>query len=109
VDVEPTPEEEYLEGDISHLAMAAIQVHELFLELKKAGFTHKEALRLAGDVLSHAVVDPYGQENEEEEDLDVVYYEMTITAPEDLVSTESEKEEAESLPEEEDPDTIEKD
>jgi hypothetical protein len=38
--------------EITHLASIAIQVHELFLELKKSGFRPDEALTLAGMVLS---------------------------------------------------------
>ena len=110
---EPTPSD-YIEGDISHLGMAAVQVHELFLELKRAGFTHKESLQLAGDVLAHAVVDPYDADDEEE-DLDFVQYEITFTGPEE--ATEGEEPEPQEddeaiekvLPDEEEPGNISED
>lgn len=108
---EPTPNE-YIEGDISQLGIAAIQVHELFLELKRAGFTHREALELAGDVLSHAIVDRYSEEDIEEEDMDVVHYEITMPF-EDLQESEEEPEtesvSEEILPNDGESDTIEED
>jgi len=104
---EPTPEN-YIEGDISHLGIAAIQVHELFLELKNAGFSHKEALQLAGDVLAHAVVDPYDGEDSDYEDPDMgVVYEITFAPPEQPDETDSEEEEVSA--DEEDSGNIEED
>lgn len=43
----------------SPLKEAATQLHELYEELKKAGFTRKEALKLVSGVLSSGV---YGAE-----------------------------------------------
>jgi hypothetical protein len=39
--------------EITHLASISIQIHELFLELKKSGFKRSEALTLAGMVLTN--------------------------------------------------------
>lgn len=37
------------------LTEAAVQLHELYEELKKAGFTRREALKLVSNVLSTGV------------------------------------------------------
>jgi len=39
-------------AEITNLASVAIQVHEVFVELQKSGFTRKEALNLAGVLLA---------------------------------------------------------
>jgi hypothetical protein len=48
-----------LDGDISHLATIAIQLHEMYLELKKSGFKPKEALDLTGMVLTSFITPEY--------------------------------------------------
>lgn len=97
---------EYMEGDISQLGIAAIQVHELFLELKKAGFTHRESLQLAGDVLAHAVVDNYADEDDDDEDMDIVHYEITMPF-ENVQNPEAEPVLEETLPDDGESGTIE--
>lgn len=39
----------------SPLKDAAVQLHELYEELRKAGFTKKESLRLVSNVLSNGI------------------------------------------------------
>lgn len=38
--------------EMSPLRVAALQVHEMYTELRRAGFTRKEALILVGNMLS---------------------------------------------------------
>jgi hypothetical protein len=41
----------FLDGDISRLGEVSIQIHEMYIQLKKSGFTSSEALELSGMVL----------------------------------------------------------
>lgn len=45
-----------LDGELSALKIAAIQVHEQFLELKEAGFSHQDAIQLIGYMLTSGVL-----------------------------------------------------
>jgi hypothetical protein len=56
-----------LDGDISHLATVAIQLHEMYLELKKSGFNPEEALNLTGMVLSTFITPEYSFIEDESE------------------------------------------
>lgn len=69
-DKKPEPEQmPNYQGDISFLSGVAIQLHEVFLELKKAGFTHEDARHLTGMVLGGFVAPPY-QDDMLEDELD---------------------------------------
>jgi CO dehydrogenase/acetyl-CoA synthase alpha subunit len=57
-----------IEDDISQLSAVAIQINEVYSELKKAGFTPGEALNLAGMVLTNFILpvdNYYYQANED--------------------------------------------
>lgn len=70
-----------LDGDISHLATVAIQLHEMYLELKKSGFRPDEALNLTGMVLSTFITPEYNfVEDESEFD---EHGDSTVEFPED--------------------------
>lgn len=64
-----------LEGGLSPLKITAIQIHEMFLALKEAGFRHQDAIQLLGLMLTSGVLfnpeSTFGyeiqQEGEEEE------------------------------------------
>lgn len=64
----------FLDGDISHLGAVSIQIHEMYLQLKKSGFTASEALELSGAVLvafalpRYEYLDDFQLSVEEEED-----------------------------------------
>ena len=45
-----------LDGELSALKIAAIQVHEMFLELKAAGFAHQDAVQIIGTMLTSGVL-----------------------------------------------------
>lgn len=50
-DAPPQEPNVYLDGDISHLGAISIQLHEMYLQLKRSGFTSSQAIELAGMVL----------------------------------------------------------
>jgi len=52
------------EEDDSPLRGAVIQLHEMFEELKSAGFSRKEALTLVGRVLAASVTEGMGDLSE---------------------------------------------
>ena len=55
-----------LDGDISYLSSVAIQIHEVFLELKQSGFTNNEALTITGMIMSNFITpDGYYTPNED--------------------------------------------
>lgn len=65
-----------LEGDLSFLSSLAVQMHETFSELKKAGFEHNDAINITSIVLSTYMTPAYYEEfdgdsfsDEEEEDV----------------------------------------
>jgi hypothetical protein len=43
-------------ADISPLRVTAIQVHEIFNELKSSGFDHQDAIKIVGFMLSSGVM-----------------------------------------------------
>lgn len=43
--------------DMSPLRLVAVQLHEMFTELKGAGFSRREALHLIGMMITHGMVD----------------------------------------------------
>jgi hypothetical protein len=43
-------------ADISPLRVTAIQVHEIFNELKSSGFAHQDAIKIVGFMLSSGVM-----------------------------------------------------
>jgi hypothetical protein len=45
-----------LDGELSALRITALQVHEMFLELKAVGFKHADALQLIGIMLTSGVL-----------------------------------------------------
>lgn len=58
-DETPSEPAVFLDGDISHLGAVSIQIHEMYLQLKKSGFTPSEALELSGAVLVAFAVPRY--------------------------------------------------
>jgi hypothetical protein len=72
-DAPPPPPEPavFLDGDISRLGEVSIQIHEMYLQLKKSGFTADEALELSGMVLvafstpSYSYVDDFEYDEED--------------------------------------------
>jgi hypothetical protein len=65
---EPDEKNTFLDGDITNLALVTIQLHEMFKELQKSGFTHAEALQLTGIVLSSGAMFNYEDFDEDEGD-----------------------------------------
>ena len=56
-----------LEGDLSYLSGLAVQMNEVYIELKRSGFTPTEALNIVGMIMSNFVVtDGYYMPNEDE-------------------------------------------
>ncbi len=54
-----TPEENQnlvSDADISPLSVTAIQVHEIFTELKSSGFSHQDAVQIVGFMLSSGIM-----------------------------------------------------
>jgi hypothetical protein len=54
-----TPEEKpnlVSDADISPLSVTAIQVHEIFSELKASGFAHQDAVQIIGFMLSSGIM-----------------------------------------------------
>jgi hypothetical protein len=55
-----TPEEKpnlaSTDADISPLSVTAIQVHEIFTELKSSGFSHQDAIQIVGFMLSSGIM-----------------------------------------------------
>jgi hypothetical protein len=54
-----TPEEKpnlVSDADISPLSVTAIQVHEIFTELKSSGFSHQDAVQIVGFMLSSGIM-----------------------------------------------------
>ncbi len=45
-----------LDSELSALRITAVQIHEMFLELKAAGFIHKDAIQLIGIMLTSGVM-----------------------------------------------------
>lgn len=45
-----------LEGGLSPLKITAIQIHEMFLALKEAGFRHQDAIQLIGVMLTSGIL-----------------------------------------------------
>jgi hypothetical protein len=44
------------DADISPLSVTAIQVHEIFNELKASGFAHQDAIQIVGFMLSSGIM-----------------------------------------------------
>lgn len=53
------PEVPNYQANIGFLTGVSIQLHEMFMELKKAGFYHEDALHLTGMVLETYFPPPY--------------------------------------------------
>jgi hypothetical protein len=78
IKAEDTPPEPsvFLDGDISRLGEVSIQIHEMYLQLKKSGFTSSEALELSGMVLvafstpSYQYIDDFEYDEENGNTLD---------------------------------------
>jgi len=49
------------DGEMSPLREAAVQMHELYVELKDAGFSRGEAMELMGRVMSSMFIQQQGQ------------------------------------------------
>jgi hypothetical protein len=70
-DATPPEPAVFLDGDISRLGEVSIQIHEMYLQLKKSGFTADEALELSGMVLvafstpSYSYVDDFEYDEED--------------------------------------------
>lgn len=48
---------------VSHLDGIAIQLHEMYQSLQRAGFDDKSALRLIGFAVSAGIMEPYFEES----------------------------------------------
>lgn len=60
-----------LDGDVSYLYSVAIQIHEIYLELKNAGFASKDAISIVGNIMSGFFTpDGYYNPNEDWESSD---------------------------------------
>lgn len=85
----PEPEVSRPSIEITNLAIVTIQIHELYLQLKKSGFKAGQALTLAGMVLSSsAAVDfidysPEGEYDNEGAAGQVMLFELDIADDED--------------------------
>jgi hypothetical protein len=53
------------DGEVSPLRAAAIQLHEMYVELKAAGFTRGEAMELVAKVTISGVAEGMKQANED--------------------------------------------
>jgi hypothetical protein len=53
---EETPNLASTDADISPLSVTAIQVHEIFTELKLSGFSHQDAIQIVGFMLSSGIM-----------------------------------------------------
>lgn len=56
---EPQPEsidDGFLDSELSPLRITALQIHEMFLELKSVGFKHSDAIQLIGIMLTSGVM-----------------------------------------------------
>jgi hypothetical protein len=53
---EETPNVASTDADISPLSVTAIQVHEIFTELKSSGFKHQDAIQIVGFMLSSGIM-----------------------------------------------------
>jgi hypothetical protein len=53
---EETPDVVSNDADISPLSVTAIQVHEIFTELKASGFSHQDAVQIVGFMLSSGIM-----------------------------------------------------
>jgi hypothetical protein len=53
---EDTPNPASTDADISPLSVTAIQVHEIFTELKSSGFKHQDAIQIVGFMLSSGIM-----------------------------------------------------
>lgn len=59
-----------LEGDLSFLSSLAVQMHETFAELKRAGFEHEDAIQITSIVLATYMAPAYYQEFDGDSDID---------------------------------------
>lgn len=70
------PNEIQVDSGITALKISALQTHEIYLELKNAGFEHRDAIQIVGIMLSSGIMfNPsrtfgYDFEEFEDEDLD---------------------------------------
>lgn len=64
----PEPESVSFDGDITQLASTAIQFHELFLELKRAGFAHNDAVQIIAVIMSNSLSFDDGYNEDFDED-----------------------------------------
>ena len=53
---EESPNIASTDADISPLSVTAIQVHEIFTELKFSGFSHQDAIQIVGFMLSSGIM-----------------------------------------------------
>jgi hypothetical protein len=53
---EKNPNPVSTDADISPLSVTAIQVHEIFTELKSSGFAHQDAVQIIGFMLSSGIM-----------------------------------------------------
>lgn len=51
------------DGEISPLREAAVQMHEMYLELKAAGFSRSEAMELIARTIGNATVEQINNED----------------------------------------------
>lgn len=72
------PDEIKVDSGLTALKISALQTHEIYLELKNAGFEHRDAIQIVGIMLSSGILfNPsrtfgydYQEFDEEDEDLD---------------------------------------
>lgn len=59
-----------LEGDLSFLSSLAVQMHETFSELKRAGFEHQDAIQITSIVLATYMTPAYYEEFDGDSEID---------------------------------------
>jgi hypothetical protein len=64
------------ENDISPLREAALQMHEMYSELTRAGFTRRQAVTIVAHILAagvHEGMDEYGHIDDDDDKGDVTF------------------------------------
>jgi len=55
------------DGEMTPLSEAATQLHEMYVELKRAGFSRSEAMELVARVLASGISDQVQQQQENDD------------------------------------------
>lgn len=54
------------DGDMSPLKASVVQLHEMYVEMKAAGFTRGEAIEILAKVMAYGIGEQVQQENEDD-------------------------------------------